>query len=219
MFVAMATMAVATPALAAARHQFALVTGGNSGIGLAIAEELGRQGFSLVLTARDVGKLAAAKAQVLAAGSPEVTTVACDLSDSASVQKLGDDIIARHGGVGVLVNNAGTMVDGNPLNGSPDEWEKMMAINVAAPMRLTRMLAEGMASRGGGMIINIGSIASVEAMSGDSAAYAASKHALRGWSTSSYLTLRHKNVKVCLINPAFVNTPLLGAIPEDRVHR
>ena len=62
-----------------------------------------------------------------------------------------------------------------------------------------------MAERMSGCIINIGSIAAIEAMSGDGAAYAAAKHALRGWSLSSYLTLRHKNVKCVLINPAFVN--------------
>ena len=75
-----------------------------------------------------------------------------------------------------------------------------------------------MAERQSGIVINMGSVAAVEPMSGTSAAYAASKHALRGWSISAYLTLRHQGIKCCLINPAFVNTPMVG-LPDDKIHR
>merc|ERR1711865_102318 len=68
-----------------------------------------------------------------------------------------------------------------------------------------------------GVIINIGSVAGVEPMSGTSAAYAAAKHGLRGWSTSTYQSLRHSNVKVCLISPAFVNTPLLSDVADGLI--
>eukprot|EP00658_Telonema_sp_P-2_P039977 TRINITY_DN28599_c0_g1_i1.p1 TRINITY_DN28599_c0_g1~~TRINITY_DN28599_c0_g1_i1.p1 ORF type:complete len:153 (-),score=40.08 TRINITY_DN28599_c0_g1_i1:187-645(-) len=113
------------------------------------------------------------------------------------------------------------MARGSPLEGdSPEDWERMMALNVNAPMRLCRALCPKMAERMGGAVMNIGSVAGVEPMSGTSAAYAAAKHALRGWSISSYLTLRHKNIKCCLISPAFVNTPLIdGVIDEETTKR
>merc|ERR1719373_441503 len=81
-------------------------------------------------------------------------------------------------------------------------------------MRLTRHLAPHMVEKQSGVILNIGSIAAIEPMSGDHAAYAASKHALRGWSTSIYNTLRHQNVKVMLINPAYVNTKMASSVPN-----
>mmetsp|Transcript_60850 Transcript_60850/g.101023 ORF Transcript_60850/g.101023 Transcript_60850/m.101023 type:complete len:135 (+) Transcript_60850:3-407(+) len=86
----------------------------------------------------------------------------------------------------------------------------MLFLNLHAPMRLTRRLAPGMADRRKGVIINIGSVAGVEPMSGTFAAYAAAKHGLRGWSTSIYQSLREYNVKVCLVSPGFVNTPLVS---------
>merc|ERR1712113_417512 len=66
----------------------------------------------------------------------------------------------------------------------------------------------------GGTIINIGSIASIEGMSGAAAAYAAAKHGLRGWNNSLYGVLRHQNIKVMQINPAMVNTPMLSTNPN-----
>ncbi len=85
----------------------------------------------------------------------------------------------------------------------------MFALNVHAPMRLTRRLAPVMQQRTSGVIINMGSIAAVEPMT-SSCAYAATKYALRGWSLSCYQALRHHNIKVMLINPAFVNTPMVA---------
>jgi len=100
-----------------------------------------------------------------------------------------------------------------------DSYLRMMSLNVNAPMRLCSVLCPKMAERMSGMVINIGSVAGVEPMSGTSAAYAASKHAMRGWSLSSYLTLRHVGVKCCLISPAFVNTPLIDGRVSDSVMR
>merc|ERR1719446_1096439 len=88
-------------------------------------------------------------------------------------------------------------------------------------MRLTRLLVPSMVQKKSGAVINMGSIAAIEGMSGTSAVYAASKHGLRGWNHSIYQGLRHENVKVVLINPAFVNTPLVSGnenlIPERMI--
>eukprot|EP00657_Telonema_sp_P-1_P011373 TRINITY_DN6454_c0_g1_i1.p2 TRINITY_DN6454_c0_g1~~TRINITY_DN6454_c0_g1_i1.p2 ORF type:complete len:254 (-),score=91.43 TRINITY_DN6454_c0_g1_i1:114-875(-) len=185
----------------------------------AVAVALAAEGYSIAITGRSVQRLKEVSELCTAAGAPACEELPCDLSDSAAVQALAEGMLERHEGCQVLVNNAGVMHYGNPLEGDPADWERMMNVNVNAPMRLCAVLCPKMAERGTGAVINIGSVAGVEPMSGASAAYAASKHAMRGWSISSYLTLRHVGVKCCLISPAFVNTPLLDGVVDETVKR
>ena len=115
--------------------QWALVTGGGSGIGQAIAVCLATEGFNVAVTGRNVDKLRETEALCKEAGAQEVEVLACDLSESAATQELADGLLSRHGGVEVLVNNAGVMAKGNPLEGDPPEdIERMMALNVNAPV-------------------------------------------------------------------------------------
>eukprot|EP00192_Tetraselmis_astigmatica_P019167 CAMPEP_0117677296 /NCGR_PEP_ID=MMETSP0804-20121206/16670_1 /TAXON_ID=1074897 /ORGANISM="Tetraselmis astigmatica, Strain CCMP880" /LENGTH=230 /DNA_ID=CAMNT_0005486571 /DNA_START=46 /DNA_END=735 /DNA_ORIENTATION=+ len=195
--------------------QWALVTGGGRGVGKAIALALAKKGFSVALTSRSQEQLDKVAGACKEAGAPEVLVLPCDLCSAAAVDEMADQFLAKAGsGVEVLVNNAGSLASGSPLEGEPDEWDRMMALNLSTPMRLTRRLTPTMAANMKGYVINIGSIAAIEPMSGTSAAYAAAKHGLRGWSISSYLTLRHKNIKCMLINPAFVNTELVANVPN-----
>ena len=99
----------------------------------------------------------------------------------------------------VLVNNAGCMAMGDACSGEPDEWDRMLYLNLNGVMRLTRRLVPAMKAAGGGALINIGSIAAIEGMSGGSAAYAASKHGLAGWTRSIYTGLRHDKIKTMLV--------------------
>ena len=87
-----------------------------------------------------------------------------------------------------------------------------VAVNVMAPMRLTRRLAPKMIEREHGTIINMGSVAALEGMGG-AGLYAASKFGLRGWSLSCYQRLRGYGIKVVLINPAYVDTALVSDVP------
>eukprot|EP00919_Chromeraceae_sp_WS-2016_P012225 GHVR01028599.1.p2 GENE.GHVR01028599.1~~GHVR01028599.1.p2 ORF type:complete len:169 (-),score=32.87 GHVR01028599.1:75-581(-) len=132
---------------------------------------------------------------------------------------MADEVIAKFNGVDILVNNAGIFTPGSPLEGDPQGWENMFSVNVHAPMQLMRLLCPLMETRGGGAVINVGSIAGVESMQGMAASYAASKHALRGWHISSYTSLRHKNIKCCLINPGFVNTSLIDPLITSNMNR
>eukprot|EP00123_Amoebidium_parasiticum_P012143 comp21151_c0_seq1/m.28630 comp21151_c0_seq1/g.28630 ORF comp21151_c0_seq1/g.28630 comp21151_c0_seq1/m.28630 type:complete len:242 (-) comp21151_c0_seq1:510-1235(-) len=196
-----------------ASGKWALVTGAGRGVGKAIALALAKEGASLALCARTKSQLEAVAAECKAAGAPAVETYEVDLSHSTQVETLAQTLLSQHGGVDILVNNAGIGAMGTGTDGNPDEWETMMAINLNAPMRLTRRLAPAMAERGGGTIINMGSVAAIEPMT-SSCAYAASKHGLRGWSLSCYQNLRLKNIKVVLINPAFVNTDMVSGNPN-----
>lgn len=108
---------------------------------------------------------------------------------------------------------------GHALEGDPDAWSRMMAINALAPMRLVRRIAPGMVERERGTIVSIGSIAAIEPMRG-TASYAASKHALRGFSLSTYERLREHGIKTMIVHPAFVSTPMtegLAGVKHDRM--
>lgn len=190
--------------------KLALVTGAGRGIGRAIALALARRGHALVLSARSEEQLAAVARECIEAGAPACASEALDLSEPEAVEALARAApITAAGGVEVLVNNAGAVILGDADRGEPDAWDRMIALNLSAPMRLTRRLAPAMLARERGTIINIGSVSGIEGMS-SSGAYAATKHGLRGWSLSCYRRLRGYGVKVTLINPAYVDTALVA---------
>eukprot|EP00124_Ichthyophonus_hoferi_P000893 Ihof_evm2s39 gene=Ihof_evmTU2s39 len=174
--------------------KWALVTGAGRGVGRAISVALAKEGICLALCSRTKIQLEGVAKECTAAGAPAVEIHTADLSKREEVDSLIQELLIAHQKIDILVNNAGIMLYGTALDGNPDEWEKMMAININAPMRLTRKLAPAMKAGGGGTIINIGSVAGLEPM-GMSCAYAATKHALRGWSLSCYNNLRLHNIK------------------------
>jgi 3-oxoacyl-[acyl-carrier protein] reductase len=194
-------------------NQSALVTGASRGIGRAIAVALATEGARIVLTARSEDDLKETAALCEKAGAAGTDVRPLDLSDGAAIDALCEALLREHGRVDVLVNNAGTLVRGHALSGEPETWEMALKLNVAAPMRLTRRLAPAMEKNERGTIINLGSVAAIEGMT-DSGAYAATKHALRGWSLSCYQKLRRSGIKVVLINPAFVNTAMTAHVED-----
>lgn len=185
----------------------ALVTGASRGIGRAIARAFAREGAKLVLVARSKDALEATAELCTKDGAAATEVHSVDLTDGAAIDRLCEAVLRDHDAVDVLVNNAGQGVAGHALDGEPDEWDEVLQLNVAAPMRLTRRLAPKMREREHGVVVNIGSIAAIEGMT-NSGVYAATKHALRGWSLSSYEKLRDAGIKVVLVNPAFVDTKL-----------
>uniref|UniRef100_A0A061S2S7 3-oxoacyl-[acyl-carrier-protein] reductase n=1 Tax=Tetraselmis sp. GSL018 TaxID=582737 RepID=A0A061S2S7_9CHLO len=189
--------------------EWAVITGAGRGIGRAIAVSLAAEGCKLALIARSKDQLEQTAAECRQNGCPKTLVLATDLSKPSEVDRVCDTVLAECGRVEILVNNAGFVCEGNPLSGNPDEWETMLQVCLHAPMRITRRLTPAMAEGMSGYVINIGSVAAIEPMSAGAGAYAAAKHGLRGWSLSSYLTLRHKNIKCVLINPGFVNTDLV----------
>eukprot|EP01061_Rhynchopus_euleeides_P008856 TRINITY_DN1800_c0_g1_i1.p1 TRINITY_DN1800_c0_g1~~TRINITY_DN1800_c0_g1_i1.p1 ORF type:complete len:238 (+),score=96.66 TRINITY_DN1800_c0_g1_i1:49-762(+) len=186
-----------------------LVTGASRGIGKAIAEVYAKHSAKVVITGSSLATLQEVQKTI----GGDVHCIACDLSEAKNVDALIEEVLTKHQGVDALVNNAGIYEKGNATEGDPDAWARMMRINVDAPMRLTRKLSEKMVAQKSGAVINVASVCAVESMSGTSAAYAASKHALWGWSRSIYTSLRHHNVKVMAINPGLVSTDMTGGLP------
>ena len=173
----------------------AIVTGASSGIGYAAAEGLTRAGFRVFGTSRKVS-----------AGGPEsVTMLACDVTDDASVAALVAEVLARAGKIDLLVNNAGIGMFGGAEESSIAQSQALFNVNVFGVMRMTNAVLPVMKRQGGGRILNIGSILGV-IPAPYSAHYSAAKHAIEGYSESLDHEVRAFNVRVSVIEPAYVRT-------------
>jgi len=171
----------------------ALVTGASGGLGQAIARGLARRGADLVLTARRVEVLESLAAET---GG---RVVPCDLADRDAVERLA----AEAGPVDVLIANAGVSVAGRVERSSIEEIDRVLDVNLRAPMVLSRLLCEGMAERGGGHIVFISSL-NGKVGTVRTSIYAATKFGLRGFAQSLREDLRSSDVGVSTIFPGFI---------------
>ncbi|MEU7001890.1 SDR family oxidoreductase [Nonomuraea sp. NPDC046570] len=188
----------------------ALVTGGSSGIGYAMAEALGRAGADLVLVARRRPELEAA-AERLAGHGVNARWISADLGERADV----DRVCAEAGHIDILVNDAANNIRKPMAELTDDDYEQTIAVNLTAPYRLGQRFAPPMAERGWGRIINVGSQQTISAF-GDSGVYGAAKAALAGLTRSQAEAWSPRGVTVNTIIPGFVLTPLTApaqAIP------
>ena len=140
------------------RGKTALVTGGNRGLGLAIAAALYDAGATVVLTARNEVQLAAAKAILLERGPGDVHTISAELSDDASVTNLYNAVHAHVDAIDILVNNAGVNRRGPAENLTEEDWHYVLQTDLTVPFLVARTFARPMLLRGWGRILNIGSI-------------------------------------------------------------
>ena len=140
------------------RGKTALVTGGNRGLGLAIAAALYDAGATVVLTARDEVQLAAAKTILLERGPGDVHTISAELSDDASVTNLYNAVHAHVDAIDILVNNAGVNRRGPAENLTEEDWHYVLQTDLTVPFLVARTFARPMLLRGWGRILNIGSI-------------------------------------------------------------
>jgi NAD(P)-dependent dehydrogenase (short-subunit alcohol dehydrogenase family) len=156
-----------------------LLTGASSGIGEAGAEQLAREGATVVVVARRQDLLDALAHRITAAGGAAIS-IPCDLSDMGAIDALVADVQKRIGGVDILVNNAARSIR-RPLADSLERWhdvERIMALNYYGPLRLIRGLAPGMLERGDGHIINVSTWGVMSEASPMFGVYNASKAAL-----------------------------------------
>ena len=183
-------------------EQVAIVTGGASGIGRAIAEALARGGDRVVIA--DLNQ-AEGKGIADTIGGHFVKA---DLSQRIDCKHLVDETLAHYGGVHILVNNAGFQHI-NPIEVFPeDTWDKMLAVMLTAPFLLTKYVWGAMKTRGWGRIINISSIHGRVA-SPFKSAYVAAKHGLIGLTRTAALEGGEHGITVNAICPAYVRTPLV----------
>lgn len=196
----------------------AVVTGASSGIGEATALKLAREGLKVILVARRADRLQALVEQIRAAGG-KAHAIAADLADEAACARLHDEIAAAHGPVDVLVNNAGFGWYGYASDMPWQTARQMIAVNVAAVVRLTMLFLPEMQARGRGHIINIGSIAGSIPSQGV-ALYSATKSFIDGFTTALHRELRGSRVHASVVRAGAVATPFFDvASPEPTSHR
>ncbi len=181
----------------------ALVTGASSGIGRAIASRLAADGTDLVLVARTVAALEEVAADARRHGV-EADVVVADLADGDDLATVEARLVG-HPPVDLLVNNAGFGTYGRFHTLDIEEEQREIAVNVVAPVRLTRAAIGGMLDRGTGSIMNISSMASLQPTPGN-ATYGATKAFLTAFSESLHEELRGTGVKVTAVLPGFTHT-------------
>jgi NAD(P)-dependent dehydrogenase (short-subunit alcohol dehydrogenase family) len=192
----------------------ALITGASRGIGRAVALGLAEAGCHVALAARSADKLAEVADQCARHGA-RTLQIAVDLARDASLVAAVERCVAELGGLDILVNNAGVVERGATLSPDLVSWDGVLAINLRAAMHLTALAVPHMMRAGGGAIINIASISGKMPMGG-MPAYSASKHGLVGFSGSVFEDVREHGIKVCAINPGFVDTEMVSEGGLDR---
>jgi short-subunit dehydrogenase len=190
-----------------------LVTGASSGIGMGLAEEFARRGATLAISGRDRERLAAT-AEACRAHGATVHELVADLGDSDAVDRLADDAFGALGGVDILVNNAGIPKRRHTRELDAGTVDTVMQVNFLGPIRLTLALLPQMIERGGGRVINVSSVAATLSSPGE-AAYDASKAALSVFSEAMAIDLWDDGVKVLVVYPGVVDTPLFTQPDND----
>lgn len=189
----------------------AVITGGARGIGYAIAERLLDAGARVAICATKQASLDAAVASLSAKG--EVFGAVADVSKLEDARRFVTDVVARFGGIDILVNNAAIRTYKSVAELGPEEWDRMLAVNLSGPFYMSHEVLPSMRERGGGDIVNVSSLSSTSAFAGG-AGYNASKAGLNGLSDAMMLDHRYDGVRVTQVLPGSTNTEFNG--PEGR---
>ena len=177
----------------------AVVTGGGSGIGAAIAHELVQAGARVTLMGRNVERL---QAESLVLGG--VAFHAVDVADEASVH----DAFFACGAVDILINNAGQVETAKLTGTSLESWQRMLQVNLTGTFLCSREVVDGMAERGFGRIINVASTAALKGYA-YVAAYCAAKHGVLGLTRAMALEFAKKGVTVNAVCPGYTQTEII----------
>jgi NAD(P)-dependent dehydrogenase (short-subunit alcohol dehydrogenase family) len=193
----------------------ALVTGGSSGIGRAVAGALARAGAQVVVLARSEGALAGTVAELRADGC-QAAWVSADLGDRAAAQEAARAATEPFGEPDILVNAAGVNLRPPLAALTLTDWDRLMAVNLTAPFLLGQSFGPPMAQRGWGRIINIASQQAIRAF-GNSGGYGASKAGLTALTRSQSEAWAGQGVCCNALAPGFVATPLTAEVASDPV--
>jgi len=180
----------------------AIITGGGTGIGLAIAKRFHQEGANVMICGRRLERLREAFS-VISPGGERVFVVQADITVDTDRQKILKETVARTGRIDILVNNAGVMKFGKLETIDPSIWNTLMNVNAYAPWRLMVAVLPEMRKVGGGSIVNISSIAGIKAFPSNGL-YGVSKGALQQLSQVLAMEVASENIRVNVIVPAVV---------------
>ncbi len=193
--------------------QVALVTGASRGIGAAIARQLASEGFIVIGTATsDEGAEKIGQALSAFAGCRGANL---NVTDAAAAEALIDAIVKEHGGLQVLVNNAGITRDQLAMRMKDDDWDAVSDTNLKAVFRMSRAVIRPMMKQRYGRIISITSVVGASGNPGQ-ANYAAAKAGVAGMTRALARELGSRGITVNCVAPGFIETDMTAALPEEQ---
>ena len=185
-----------------------VITGASSGFGLLASVALAKEGYQVIAGVRNIGNscnLVSAAREAKVETSIDIVTL--DITDENSIKEAERYVIERYGSVDLLINNAGVAVGGFVEEITSEEWERQFSTNVLGLIAVTRAFLPHMRKRRKGTIINMSSISGQIGFPG-LAPYAASKHAVEGFSEALRLEMLPHNVYICMIEPGSYKTDI-----------
>ena len=194
--------------------KIALVTGASQGIGRACALELAKAGATVALAARNVEKLEAVAAEIAAAGG-SAKSYALDVSSEESIKSTAKAVLADHGAVHILVNNAGITKDGLALRMKLADFDDVLRTNLTGAFLLTQAVISSMMKARWGRVINITSVVGETGAAGQ-ANYAASKAGLIGLTKSLAREFASLGITVNAVAPGFIQTSMTDSLTDDQ---
>jgi 3-oxoacyl-[acyl-carrier protein] reductase len=193
--------------------QVALVTGASRGIGAAIALELAQRGLKVVGTATTAG--GAERITAALAGHAGCRGATLDVNDAAAAEALIDAILKEHGGLQVLVNNAGITRDMLAMRLKDEDWDAVLDTNLKAVFRMSRAVMRTMMKQRYGRIVSITSVVGASGNPGQ-ANYAAAKAGVAGMTRALARELGSRGITVNCVAPGFIETDMTAALPEEQ---
>jgi NADP-dependent 3-hydroxy acid dehydrogenase YdfG len=194
----------------------ALVIGASGGLGRAIALMLAEEGYALALVGRDVEKLQSVRDE-LGTAAQAALLLTCDLTDRAQAQAMVEQVLAQMSFIDVLICAAGLNVRQRSLRSlDPADWDRVIAANLTTAFNAIHFVLPSMRTRGGGLIVQISSLAGLRANTITGAAYSAAKFAQGALGISIGREERGRGIRSTVIYSGEVNTPLLG-VRADRL--
>ena len=195
-------------------NKVAIVTGGSSGIGKEVARRLLEAGASVVIGGRDTAKLAQTADEI----DPTHQRVRChtgDISLPSTAQGLVDTAVEAFGGVDILINNAGVFQPKPFLEVTPKEYDGFLDIILKGKFFMAQAAAKAMLQRGGGVIVQTGSMWATQAIGATpSAAYSAANAGVHALTRNLAIELASANIRVNTVAPAVVETPIFGTFMD-----
>ncbi len=198
----------------ASTHRVALITGASSGIGAAIARDLGARGYHLALAARRKNALEAIANEVRTAGGGAIP-LTCDVTLPAQIATCVEHTMLEFGRIDVLVNNAGVMHNGLIAGADVSEWRAMIDVNLMGLMLMTHAVLPQMKTAGRGHIVNISSVAG-RIITVNNGVYNVTKWGVNVFSEALRKEVYADNIKVTVVGPGVVDTDLKEKIANPQ---